>query len=233
MATPQVRFPTIPAGTTVEKYALSVLPEEVELYLQATIAQEYEEQRAAGRLPSNLLIDGRAAQHGLASIAQAKRRGQLFYGDTEQLVEAARFALDQLERLTPVESGKGRASYRVWLNSQELGGAEALNAQLVDKLKPMDVLRIIGATVPYGRRLAYRTGKTKTVNLRAGRQTRIKLRGVTKAAPEVVKQLVARRFRAVNAFDPWISTRYMRGVGKDDRTPTVSLSLKRRGKLYG
>jgi hypothetical protein len=231
MAGPQVRFPAVAAGTTVEKYALSVLPEEVEHYLQANILDQYQEQRGFGREPSNLLIDGRSA-NSISAIALAKRRGQLIYGDIAQMVEAAAFALEQLERLTPVASGAGRASFRVYVNNQELGGAEALTPQLADKLKPTDVLRIVGPTVPYGRKLAWRSGKTKTVNLRAGRNTRIRVKGAGKSAPEVVKQLTARRFRAVNIFDPWISTRYFRAIGKDDRTPSVSVSLKRRGKLY-
>lgn len=231
MAGPQVRFPTVPSGTTLEKYALSVLPEEVELYLQANIAEQFTEQRELGRLPSNLLIDGRAAPYGLASIAQAKRRGQLIYGDMDQLVAAARFALTELERITPVASGAGRASFHVFINDVDIGGADALTAQLADTLKPNDTLRIVGPTVIYGRRLAWRTGKTKTMTRRAG-TVRVRARGVGRSAPEVVKAAAKRRFPAIHIFDPWIITRFFRGVGTDARTPTVSLSLKRRGKLY-
>lgn len=212
---------------------MTVLPEEVQLYLQATLVQEYADQHALGHEPSNLLIDGRAAPLGLASIAQAKRRGQLIYGDMGQVLAAARYAVAELERLTPVASGQGRASFRVFINGMDVGGPEALTDQLVDRLKPTDVLRIVGPTVKYGRRLAYRSGKTKTLNLRAGRSTRIRIRGVTRAAPDVVAAAVQRRFPGVYTSDPWITTRFFAGIGPDARTPSVSIGLKRRGKLYG
>lgn len=212
---------------------MTVLPGEVQQYLQANIVEQYTQQRELGRLPSNLLVDGRAAPLGLASISQAKRRGQLIYGDTAQVVAAARYALGELERLTPVESGRGRASFRIFINGADIGGPEALTDQLADRLKPTDVLRIVGPTVKYGRRLAYRSGKTKTLNLRAGRTTRIRLRGVTRATPDVVSAAVARRFPGVYTSDPWISTRFFAGIGPDARTPSVSIGLKRRGKLYG
>lgn len=232
MAGAQIQFAKVRDGITLEKYAVEVLPQEVELYLQANILEQYTEQREFGRLPSNLLIDSRAAPLGLASIALAKRRGQLIYGDVQQVVLAARFALDQLQRLTPVASGVGRDSFRVFLNDDEIGGPDALQDSLADRLKPDDVLRVVGPTVPYGRKLAWRSGKTKTLTLRAGRDTRVKLRNVGKATPEVVRLATARRFRSVNVFDPWISTRYFRGIGQDDRTPSVSISMKRRGKFY-
>jgi hypothetical protein len=208
-----------------------VLPEEVQLYLQATITQEYAAQREQGRVPSNLLIDGRAAPLGLASIAQAKRRGQLIYGDMDQVMAAARFALDELERLTPVASGAGRASFRVFLNGRDLGGPEALTDQLTDTLKPTDVLRIVGPTVRYGRRLAWRSDRTRTVSRRiAG--VRYRARGVTRSTPDVVAAAVQRKFPAVYIADPWITTRYFAGIGADARTPSVSIGLKRRGRLY-
>ena len=231
MAGPQIRFPSIAPNTTLEKYALTVLPEEVEMYLQANIVEQYAEQRELGRLPTNLLVDGRAAPYGLASISQVKRRGQLIYGDMDQLVAAARFALTELEKLTPVASGAGRASFHVFINDVDMGGAEALTDQLADKLKPGDTLRIVGPTVIYGRRLAWRTGKTKTVTRRAG-DVRVRARGIGRSAPEVVKLAARRRFPGIHIFDPWITTRFFAGVGRDARTPSVSFSLKRRGKLY-
>ena len=201
------------------------------MYLQANLVEQYAEQRELGRVPSNLLVDGRPAEYGLASISQVKRRGQLIYGDMAQLVAAARFALTELERITPAASGAGRGSFRVFINDVDMGGAEVLTEQLADKLQPSDTLRIVGPTVIYGRRLAWRTGKTKTVTRRAG-TVRVRARGIGRSAPEVVKAAARRRFPAINIFDPWISTRFFRGVGTDDRTPTVSMALKRRGKLY-
>jgi hypothetical protein len=211
---------------------MTVLPGEVQQYLHANLVEQYAQQRELGRVPSNLLVDGRAAPLGLASIAQAKRRGQLIYGDTAQVLAAARYALAELERLTPVASGAGRASFRVFINGVDIGGPEALTDQLADRLKQTDVLRIVGPTVKYGRRLAYRSGRTKTLNLRAGRSTRIRVRGVTRAAPDVVASAVARRFPGVYTSDPWITTRFFAGIGPDARTPSVSIGLKRRGKLY-
>src|SRR5215467_9957329 len=169
MAEPSVNFATAPAGTTIEKYITAVLPEEVQEYLQATLVQEYADQRDIGQEPSNLLVDGRPAPLGLASIAQVKRRGQLIYGDTDQLIAAARFALSELERLTPAKSGAGRGSFRVFINGAEIGGPEMLTDALADRLGTNDVLRVVGPTVIYGRRLAWQSGKTRTISLRAGR----------------------------------------------------------------
>lgn len=231
MASAQINFPAVPSGITLEKYAVTVLPKEVEFYLQATALQEYGQQRELGRLPTSIKIDSRAALD-VSAIATAKRRVQLFYGNTDDMVAAARMAIDQMIRLTPIETGRARASFRVFLNNRELGGADVLqSASLADTLKTTDVLRVVGPTVPYGRKLAWRSGKVKTVTVRAGRGVSVRMKGVRRNTPEVVRALVRSRFPALNVSDPWISTRYFRGVGSDDRTPSIAISVRRRGKL--
>jgi hypothetical protein len=232
MASAQINFPAVPSGITLEKYAVTVLPQEVEFYLQATALQEYEQQRELGQLPTSIRIDGRV-ELDVSAIATAKRRVQLSYGSAEQVVAAARLAIEQMIRLTPIgETGHGRASFRVFLNSSELGGPEVLDSDaLANAIKSTDVLRVVGPTVPYGRKLAWRSGKFKTVNVRAGRGVRVRMTGVRRNTPEVVRALVRSRFPALNVSDPWISTRYFRGIGSDDRTPSIAISMKRRGKL--
>jgi|SRR6185369_3603407 len=143
--------------TTLEKYVLEVLPQDLLKVLRGTAQQELAGQVAINNPPTQILVDGRAV--GNRGIDQAMRAVSMRFTDAKLLIAAIEEVYNLLQRITRIQSPPqnaivARQNFFLWVNGKLAGQLPgALRRLDPNKLDQKTVLRVVGPLVNYGRKL--------------------------------------------------------------------------------
>lgn len=143
---------------TLEKFILTVLPEDIMSVIRAVALEQLKEQVSINNPPSQIIVDGTAMQrHG---IDRARRSVKMRFQDTGNLLKAVDEIYKLLQQVTrmqnpPKNSIVARNTFALWLNGVNLGlMPQALSKITYPGVLTQDsVVRIVGPLVNYGRKL--------------------------------------------------------------------------------
>lgn len=152
---------------TVERYVLLVLPENISTFVRLIAMNELKEQQSINNDPSQILVDNVSGAKN--EILTAKRRVQIRFQDTENLLKAVKELYEMMQKITRLQSPPknaivARNSFYLYLHG---GGAGSGGGGVNLGLLPMalakiafpgvltfdSVVRVVGPLVNYGRRL--------------------------------------------------------------------------------
>ncbi len=144
--------------STIEKYVLSVLPENIQSAIRAVALYELQEQIKLGNKPSQILVDN--VSGAKKEIAQAKRRVDIRFQDTENLLAAVRELFNLMQQITRLQTPAknaiiARDNFYLYLNGVNLGQLPLSIAKIAYPgiLTQDSMVRIVGPLVNYGRKL--------------------------------------------------------------------------------
>lgn len=143
---------------TIEKYVLSVLPQDILTTIRAVALYELQEQEDAGNKASQILVDNVPLHK--RGIDQAKRRVVMRFQDVENLIAAVKEIYRTLQRITrlqspPKNSIVARNNFFLYLGNTNLGQMPTAMSKLTVQgvLTNESIVRVVGPLVNYGRRL--------------------------------------------------------------------------------
>lgn len=231
MATVQLQ--TVKVTPNLERFALEVLPSDIQRTIQFVYMGELETQRRLGAKPTTQLVD-----NGKGQLYNVKRRAQAFFSNPDRIKSAAREAWDRLVSLTRIKSGAARRSFMVYVNERPIGGIDSLDA-IVKAMGPTDFISIVGPGVAYGRKLFWRPAgrarqikKKKAQYTTKGGQTVI-VKGVyTEPMHRTVKRVMAKKYPDLSITDRWVPLNHGNGR-KGERWPAISIRMKSSRQTVG
>lgn len=143
--------------STIERYILTVLPENIQDTIRAVALYEIQEQQKIGNDPSQVLVDG--ASVGKRGVMAAKKRVVARFQDVNNLLEAVKEIFQLLQRVTRIQNPPknnivARENFHLWLNGVNLGRMpEAISKIAYPGILTQDSLvQVVGPVVPYGRK---------------------------------------------------------------------------------
>jgi hypothetical protein len=231
MATIQLQ--TVKVTPNLERFALEVLPSDIQRTIQYVYIGELEAQRRLGAVPTTQLVD-----NGRGQLFSVKRRAQAFFSNPGRIKSAAREAYDRLVSLTRIKTGAARRSFMVYVNERPIGGIDALET-IVKAMGPGDFISIVGPGVAYGRKLYWRPyGKARQIKKKKLQYTQqngqtVIVKGVyTEPMHRTVKRLLAKKYPDLSITDRWIPLNH--GTGrKGERWPAISIRMKSSRQTVG
>lgn len=153
--------------TTIERYIVSVLPENISSAIRAIALNELAQQQAINNDPSQILVDNTTGAK--REIMTAKRRVQIRFQDTENLLRAVRDLYAMMQKITRLQSPPknaiiARNNFYLYLHGGGAGsGGGGVNLGLLPAaltkiafpgvLTFDSVVRVVGPLVNYGRKL--------------------------------------------------------------------------------
>lgn len=150
--------PTGELTTTIERYILTVLPENIQSVIRTVALYEIIEQEKIGNPPSQIIVDNMPISR--RGIDTAKRRVVARFQDVRTLLAAVREVYDLLQRITRLQTPAknavvARNNFYLFLNGVNLGLMPAALSKLAfpGVLTQDSVVRVVGPLVPYGRKL--------------------------------------------------------------------------------
>lgn len=188
----------------LDKIILDCGERDLRFSIAAIFAREVEEQRALGNPPSNILVDNSASK----SLSAVRRRAHAHFVRIDDIRRAAEDALRLVALLTRYKTGRARASIAVWRNDRPVSSVAAA----VARFGADDVVRIVGPSVPYGRKLYWNPAGTH--------------RG--KRRPSIYGIAVRRiksRYRGLYIAETWVETPSL------GNTPGLVIGMRRKGRL--
>lgn len=144
--------------TTIERYILTVLPENIQSVIRAVALYEVTEQEKIGNKPSQIIVDNMPISK--RGIETAKRRVVARFQDVVNLTAAVKEIYDLLMRITRIQtpaknSVVARQHFYLYLNEVNLGLMPSALAKIAypGVLTQDSTVRVVGPLVPYGRKL--------------------------------------------------------------------------------
>jgi len=157
---------------TIEKYIVKVAPEAVTDAVRAISAYEMTEQIQLDNPPSAVAVDNKDAR--IVDIPRAIHRVQMNFANVEMMILAAREAFDLLQRVTRLQSPAknqivARQNYMLKIGTAAYGLLPgAFSVLKASRLDSRSVVRIVGPTVNYGRRMYWNpVGASRSTFLKA------------------------------------------------------------------
>jgi hypothetical protein len=150
--------PTGELSLTIERYILTVLPENIQSVIRAVALYEITQQERIGNPPSQIIVDNMPISK--RGIDTAKRRVVARFQDVRNLLEAVKEIFQLLQRVTrlqmpPKDAVVARQNFYLYLNRVNLGLMPGALAKISypGVLTQDSVVRVVGPLVPYGRKL--------------------------------------------------------------------------------
>lgn len=207
----------------VEQFAKTVLPEDLQRVLSGTYVAEVDAQKRMGNPPIITEVDG--GKH--SNVANVKRRARAFFSNKARVADAAFAALEMLLTLTPVLTGRARASFALYLNDAPLGGGVNIDAA-TEKMRPRDLLSIVGPGVPYGRKLYRRPlGKTRRINKKRNGKRDARHGKFREPMHAAVVRVLKSRYKDLVISEHWVPLQHSTGP-QGEKWPGIGIGFKGR-----
>lgn len=147
--------------TTIEKYIITVLPQDILAAIRGVSYAELEQQLSVNNKPSQILVDNVPATK--RGIERVQRKVVMRFQDVKNLLEAVREIFDLLQRTTRLQSPPqnaivARQNFYLYLNGVNLGRMPEALSRIAGAgvLTQESVVRVVGPLVPYGRKSFWR-----------------------------------------------------------------------------